>query len=950
MKKQIRIFTAFVSLLAISVSGASFFSESLGPSNLSLKLYINFSAVNRTAVTDFSAFGNNGTFSGGVFNDGDYIGEALNNGTVSGATWNASGKYGNALSFHGNSDNVAISPIELRSRNLTVAAWINLNNDSNVDHLFLEDNSTPTFGAFINSQGRLVGFIRDGSSVQLTNTTQDDLRDGFWHHVAMSFNENSKTSQLFVDGALKNTTTHPSFNPATIPFNFRVIGASTRDGNVAASPAPRDFNGTIDEFRVYQRILNGTEINQTMNNEMLRDGLLNYWRMDEGAGATAFDTHHIAYSSNLDGSKYGNALTFDGVDDYASIKNNSMVFERTNQITVTAWIYSYGSSNTQGIVTKIDGNSPFAGWGLIIFSGQENILNFALVNTNNANEIKVNSTIPVPKNEWVHVAATYDGSSNAGGATLYINGINRTAIFKNTLSGSIYNNIQESIGSYGGQNRFFNGSIDNVRIFNRSLTGEEINETMLSERPPAISGLLSSWDLDEASGSRLYDENNIRWTPYSKGMHFDGADDYLSVSAASFNETNGSMTGWMNPANVTSANDQPLIGNPSVARGLVAWWDFNGNVLDKSGSGYDGTVKGATATTDGMGQGAKAYSFSGTDQNISTKDITQLNSASAFTVTAWALQTTANTQGVIWAKRATDTNKIDLTAWNDGFDYVDFATGAPNINAKFDNSVIASGVWFHSAVVFDGTASGDANRLKVYINGIQRPLTFIDGRPVPATTANLAGINFEIGTNAANDWNGKIDDVRVYDRALSPDEINATYNSSAGLRVQSGHLIFDTGDSWLKYNVSSWSGWHHVAGVYNGTRAALFADGTEVNSTDDRSLFTFPVQAYAGGTKASSFNGTIDEARIYSAMLTGSEIRQLYSCGFPIAPAKIWDVSASCNVAGENLANSALNLTVRGNGNFTLSATNLTVNRAAIEIGSRIAIDALSSLRNVRRA
>ena len=192
--------------------------------------------------------------------------------------------------------------------------------------------------------------------------------------------------------------------------------------------------------------------------------------------------------------------------------------------------------------------------------------------------------------------------------------------------------------------------------------------------------------------------------------------------------------------------------------------------------------------------------------------------------------------------------------------------------------------------------------------------------------------------------------MRVYDRALSPDEINATYNSSAGLRVQSGHLIFDTGDSWLKYNVSSWSGWHHVAGVYNGTRAALFADGTEVNSTDDRSLFTFPVQAYAGGTKASSFNGTIDEARIYSAMLTGYEIRQLYSCGFPMAPAKIWDVSASCNVAGENLLNAVLNLTVRGNGNLTLSATNLTVNRTAIEIGSRIAIDALSSLRNARRA
>ncbi|MBI4019082.1 MAG: laminin G domain-containing protein [Candidatus Aenigmarchaeota archaeon] len=746
MKIQAYFWTALISLLAISVSNSAFFSESLGPSNSSLKLYINFSAVNRTAVTDFSSFGNNGTFAGGTFNDG----------VVNGASWNASGKYGSALSF-------------------------------------------------------------------------------------------------------------------------------------------------------------------------------------------------------------------DGVDDYASIKNNSMVFERDNPFAVTAWIYSYGSDNTQGIVTKIDGNSPFAGWGLIIFSGQENTLNFALVNTNNANEIKVNSTIPVPKNEWVHVAATYDGSSNAGGATLYINGINRTAVFKNTLSGSIYNNIQESIGSYGGQNRFFNGSIDNVRIFNRSLTGEEINQTMLSERPPAISGLLSSWDFDEASGSRVYDENNIRWTPYSKGMYFSGLNYSLSFSAASFNESNGSMSLWMNPINTTFPAEQILLGNPSITSGLAGWWPMNGSADDQSGNGNHGVAQNSPLWN---ASGRFGYGVTLSAVETQSVQLPQFMPANGYSFSFWTKINPAISNSRGFMISATNNDSGGWIAYGAGkggqgcgagFGLEDFVF---TVQQKGQNQFPCWGVqgilnnsnWHHIVVVRNATI-GTVNDVVFYIDGVFRNATNYTASGYTSGFTQTYNTAFNTSINGRNRVTGPdtlmnftIDDVRFYNRALGGAEALALNNTGAGLRLQAGELIFDTGDSYIDYNITAWSGWHHVVAAYNDTGALMFADGIEINRTNNRSSFVFPSESYAGGMPSSGFNGTIDEARIYSAMLTESEIKQLYSCAFPMAPSRIWDVTGTCNVVSENLLNSGINLTIRRNGNLTLSSTNLTVNRTAIESGSRIAIDVLSSLINMKQA
>ena len=74
-----------------------------------------------------------------------------------------------------------------------------------------------------------------------------------------------------------------------------------------------------------------------------------------------------------------------------------------------------------------------------------------------------------------------------------------------------------------------------------------------------------------------------------------------------------------------SANVMAQVPSYVPTNGLVGWWPFNGNANDESGNGNNGTVNGATLTTDRNGVANKAYSFDGIDDFITTNNITTNN-------------------------------------------------------------------------------------------------------------------------------------------------------------------------------------------------------------------------------------------------------------------------------------------------------------------------------------
>lgn len=212
-----------------------------------------------------------------------------------------------------------------------------------------------------------------------------------------------------------------------------------------------------------------------------------------------------------------------------------------------------------------------------------------------------------------------------------------------------------------------------------------------------------------------------------------------------------------------------IFSNPNS--GLVVYYPFNGNANDASENGINGTVSGASLTTDRNEQPNKAYSFS--PPSYIRLDSPLLNISSAITLASWVRisNLSAQYQEVI--------SKAESGGYALIYNHVDFAPnkfiGLLFINGAYrvpkSTTTPQLNVWYHVTVTFDGRYS------KIYINGTledtvdQSGTISITGEPV-AIGADPGGL----GSYFTNFLWGSIDEVRIYNRALTSLEILDLYN------------------------------------------------------------------------------------------------------------------------------------------------------------------------------
>ncbi len=234
------------------------------------------------------------------------------------------------------------------------------------------------------------------------------------------------------------------------------------------------------------------------------------------------------------------------------------------------------------------------------------------------------------------------------------------------------------------------------------------------------------------------------------------------------------LSEWSDVRNFTT----PLIPQD----GLVAWYPFNGNANDESGNNNHGTIfGGVTSTTDRYNQVASAFIFNGTSGYI---EIPTLNTFQYKPVTysAWVIvssyfpssaghkfrsiigrQELGNTVcGMLgfWADK-----NVANGAYDNTFNY--WMGGASQPDIPWSKTIPEINSWVH--IAFTQSANGD---FKFYMNGELSN----SGNLQNAQSAN---ISFRIGSGiGANSyfWNSKIDDVRVYSRVLTGEEIVALYH------------------------------------------------------------------------------------------------------------------------------------------------------------------------------
>ena len=230
------------------------------------------------------------------------------------------------------------------------------------------------------------------------------------------------------------------------------------------------------------------------------------------------------------------------------------------------------------------------------------------------------------------------------------------------------------------------------------------------------------------------------------------------IISISFIELSGAMSKIMRSANQTILMGKSI----SVAHSTME------EVMAQS---FD--AKGSEA-------GGYALEFDGTDEYLDCGDVTVINGASALTISGWINPYMASDNDIIFSKDGDDEdNRILLYIDVSTEDlYIKYENGGMNQYGRYTSftTAVYQNKWTHFAVVFNGSGSGNSGKLKLYLNGSAVELSFTG--TIASTITNASGQSFYIGKSGSEYFDGKIDEVRIWNDVRTDAEIKASYNRS----------------------------------------------------------------------------------------------------------------------------------------------------------------------------
>ncbi len=576
-----------------------------------------------STVQDWSPQGNDGAFGAGD----------------SAPTWTNDGKFGKALSFDGTNDYLYVTDaasLDLTS-NGSLSGWVNKTANAN-QVLFAKGTNTFncaawSYGMWFYSDGRLGGCSGNNSTFLATTS---GLSSNQWYHVVYTWT--SSADLLYVNG---NQVAIGSGGTAAATSENFFIGALGNGG----SP----FKGSIDEVKIYPFALTADQVKtdyaggKTQVLGSRSTGLggtapdnsasraycvpgdastcsapVGEWKLDQSIGSSAPDTSTNGNTGNLGAGssapkwvagKFGNALKFDGVDDYVSTTTITHNIG-TGDFTWSAWI-KLNSLNGSPSGDTIFSNGSYSPWFGIANTTGRVVIYWAGANT---------FTNSITAGSWNYVVLKRQGSTISS----YINGVLDPTTF--TIATSMANAVGY-MGTSGSSitQDLTNGLVDQVRIYNYARTPAQIaweynkgapvayyklNEctgTTANDWAPNAnggvngnSGIISIGSTGTqtsagtcTSGDTAHAWNNGATGKYSGSLNFDGSDDYVTVAANSlfdFVENNDfSISAWVKPVNI-SANHAIFvkkIGNGAGSAGYMTFINNQGKIATYISDGTD---------------------------------------------------------------------------------------------------------------------------------------------------------------------------------------------------------------------------------------------------------------------------------------------------------------------------------------------------------------------------
>lgn len=419
-----------------------------------------------TTALDSSGNGHDGTMQGGL----------------SGAN-STTGIVGTALTFDGSGNCIDLGgDSAVLPDAFTVTAWVNYTDPSPATRIFFGwasggglpnlyiDNATYNWPLMYMGNTNFVYF-----KAAPFNSTG-------WHHVAYvlpgSAQSDITNAKMYVDGnetPLYQLTSSGGQNTKT----NAVIGASGGCGGGG-------FKGDLDEVRLYDRALSAAEVKAVYlasggtSNPDITTGLVAHWKLDETGGTSVADSSGQGNDGTWNGTAAvqsvaghdSTALDFDiSPATEVTVPDSPELDISGTDITLAMWVYPESGSGDQALINKTWNNDltyPYYQYAIEYDDmGATDQFRFIFGDTGGGlnNLLAVG---PTTIGAWQHLAFTYDGTRTVG----YINGVQKDV--QNNTNSIEARGLLLRLGSDFQSGQHFNGYLDDVRVYNRALSAQDV--------------------------------------------------------------------------------------------------------------------------------------------------------------------------------------------------------------------------------------------------------------------------------------------------------------------------------------------------------------------------------------------------------------------------------------------------------------------------------------------
>lgn len=768
---------------------------------------------------------------------------------------------------------------------------------------------------------------------------------------------------FYVNGQPSKTITANQWNHIVVTTSSGITTSTFTVGNNSTNY----FLGFMDEVKVYKSTLSASDVKGLYAGKAATDAvsarfgspaldtlttsLVAHWPMNESAANSCTGGTNDTCDSTANGlngawggtttvttaGKYGNAVIFDGSADRLEVADNALLdTDSTESMTLSVWVKRTGNSsfnNPMIIVDKQNVNAE-AGYrlqlgtdGCFLAGTNDDLLCFQIWDGVDEFRMESTGTTITADSVWHHVVVIFDraDSTNSG---IYIDGVSQGVTTTGTIAsiGDASNTTALCLGANisgtvcdTGTLYNWNGSLDEVRMYNRAITTNEV-QSLYTYAP----GPVGHWTFDENTGTSSGDKSSnsstgtltggATWLPgkYGSAASFDGTDDFVAVTdSSSLDSTRGAFTleAWVYDTDVDDAvNDARII----IGKGDAASSQANSYRL-RIHDGKELRLQiGDGTTSQNIVTSTKVIPYATWTHVAATFDGTN---AKVYLNGVLAGGPTASTIGVL----------VDSGQFNIGRQSsLDCSTGFNCFQGGIDDVKIYNYARTQAQIAEDINAGQTLDRsLLAYwkldeTTGLTAYDTSGNGYN---STLSLARWTTAGKFGAAFDGNGAqrvaLADNDAFDFAGADNfSISAWFKSDSGTDPSTdeyviseaggasgyaiyfdtdGDLLFgiDTDGTWTPTEAIGNLGtatdyydnqWHHVVAVKTGTsRIDLYVDGVLKDS--DVSLaangaFTNATSLVFGSQDTvddtDDFAGDIDEVKIYTAALTADQVKTEY--------------------------------------------------------------------------